>query len=146
MPPPDFRSPLPPRPLPLDPTALGARRRSRWLQTTGAVLLQLLALAGALWLSVRAVDALSTWREGLPGEVLGNTVEAQVEDFYGLELAAFYDVAASFREEGGRPHYGHRHFVYVWSLLDEDEPLEVRYREGDPEHFALSWEVRGARP
>lgn len=143
---PDFTSPLPARPLPLD-TALVARRfRQAVLVAVGTGAVTIFIAVMAVLTAKTHLENRALWQRGTPAtlnELSGQVVE---RSYIGIPFGHDYSLDVTYTDAAGAQHTGHAKFDYLFSSVPEGTDPEVRVDPTAPGKFVLSWQAEGFKP
>jgi hypothetical protein len=146
MTPPDFASPLPARPLPLD-TALLARRFRQLVPVTVVTGAFTLFLAVMSVLTVKETFAKrSLWQRGTPAVLVDFSGQVTKRSYFGIPFGHDYRLDVVYTDAAGAEHKGQAKFDYLFSSVPKDEAPLVRVDPTTPGRFVLSWEAEGWKP
>jgi hypothetical protein len=136
---------LPSRPLRLDSNLSGKDRRKPWPLCIIALVMAFgaFAFAAAVGKDLSAERAL--WARGVAGEVTNISGEA-TETRNSLLFDYSYDLNVTYLDAAGAHHSGKAKFTYMFSKLDENAPVELRYDPSSPDRFVLNWQAAGGVP
>ncbi len=137
---------LPSRPLRVDNNLSNKEsRRKLWLSTILALVMALGMFAFAAALGKELFEERALWSRGVAGEVTHISGEA-TETRNSIIWDYKYDLRVSYRDSAGNGHNGNVKFTYMFSKLNEDAPVELRYDPKSPDLFVLDWQAKGGLP
>jgi len=137
---------LPSRPLRLDNNLSDkGKRRKLWLGSILTLIMAFGMFAFAAVLGKEIFEERALWARGVAGEVThisGESTETRNSIIWDYE----YALRVSYLDVAGKSHHGNVKFTYMFSKLDENSPVELRYDPKSPDLFVLDWQAKGGLP
>jgi hypothetical protein len=136
---------LPSRPLRLDTKSFNKDQRKLWSLCIIAFVMACGVFVFAAGLGKDIFQERALWTRGVIGEITHISGEETATGTSFLWDHA-YDLKVTYLDDTGKQYAGKVKFNYMFSKLNENSPVELRYDPKSPNLFVLSWQARGGWP